>query len=64
MDLAGRQEDMRTSSPDDSGGDVSVGLEGGERQERLPDVPNVDGEVNDQRRAANVFATLRPPFYL
>jgi hypothetical protein len=55
---------MRTSSPDDSGGDVSVGLEGGERQERLPDVPNVDGEVNDQRRAANVFATLRPPFYL
>ena len=55
---------MRASSPDDSGGNVSVGLERGKRQVRLPDVPHVDGKVHDQSRAADVFSTLGPPFHL
>ncbi len=55
---------MRVSSPDDAGGDVSVRLECRERQVRLANVPHVDGEVDHQRRTADVLASLRSPFYL
>ena len=55
---------MGASSPDDAGGHVPVGLERGERQVGLPDVPHVDGEVHHQRRAADVLSSLRPPFHL
>lgn len=55
---------MGTSPPDDSSGNVSVRLEGCERQERFPNVPHVDCKVDDQRRAADMLATLRSPFHL
>jgi hypothetical protein len=41
-----------------------VRLECRERQVRLADVPHVDGEVDHQRRTADVLASLRSPFYL
>ena len=55
---------MRIPPPHDSRCHVSVRLKGGKGQIRLPDVPHVDGEVDDQSRTANVFATLRTPFDL
>ena len=47
--FAGGQKNVWVSSPDNAGGDIPVGFEGGEGQVGLPDVPHVDGEVDNQR---------------